>query len=376
VNKNTPDYTLIETLDELELLVSDIEGFDGDIAIDTEANSLYVYHSKICLIQVSFDNRNWIIDPLKTGKPTPLLKALKNRTLILHGADYDLHMFWSEWKFSPSKIFDTMIGSRYIGDKQPGLGKLVEKYKNVILDKSSQKADWGFRPLSDKLLQYAWHDTAYLHYIADQIKQELIKRDKLDWAEENFEAVLQNSKQIKVKIEDEEWRMKGSHKFNPQELSIVKTFWRWREVIASRDDRPPFKVFPPQVILDCAIKFAGKKELSSNMLPRIPKNLKTEDVQQLIMSLNKNAQLTERELPKRPLKKATPKAPNPQIMEQLKTFRDKIATDTEIEPGLIANKEKITSLGLNFKKSIDEIKTKTPMMNWQYNLWLPFLKSL
>lgn len=376
MNKNTADYTFVETLEELELLASDIEAFEGDIAIDTEADSLYVYHSKICLIQVSFDNRNWIIDPLQTGKPTPLLEALKDRTLILHGADYDLHMFWIEWKFSPSKIFDTMIGSRYIGEKQPGLGKLVEKYKNVTLDKSSQKADWGYRPLSDKLLQYAWHDTAYLHYIADQIKQELIKRDKLEWAEENFEAVLENSKNIKTKSEDDEWRMKGCHKFSRRELSVVKTFWKWREAIASRVDRPPFKVFPPQVVLDCALKFAEKKEISSKMLPRIPKNLKSDDVEVLIDALNQNALLTEDQLPKRPPRKVTPKAPNPQVMEKLKAFRDKIANETEIEPGLIANKEKITSLGLNFKKSIEEIKKSTPMMNWQYNLWLPFVKNL
>ena len=123
----------METQEELVLLASDIEAFEGDIAIDTEADSLYVYHSKICLVQISFDNRNWIIDPLQTGKPTAMLEALKDRTLILHGADYDLHMFWQEWKFSPKRIFDTMIGSRYMGERQPGLGKLVEKYKNVIL---------------------------------------------------------------------------------------------------------------------------------------------------------------------------------------------------------------------------------------------------
>ncbi len=63
-------------------------------------------------------------------------------------------------------------------------------------------------------------------------------------------------------------------------------------------------------------------------------------------------------------------------MEKLKGFRDKIANETEIEPGLIANKEKITSLGLNFKKSIEDIKKSTPMMNWQYNLWIPFIKNL
>ena len=52
---------MILTDSELIELVAQMEGVDR-IAVDTEADSLHCYYEKLCLIQLSFGDRDYLID--------------------------------------------------------------------------------------------------------------------------------------------------------------------------------------------------------------------------------------------------------------------------------------------------------------------------
>ncbi len=89
----------------------------------------------------------------------PFLDALAGRELIFHAADYDLRLLRKHHEFTPSVIFDTMLAARLLGERQFGLGALVEKFLGVKLDKGPQKADWAQRPLTQRMENYARNDT-------------------------------------------------------------------------------------------------------------------------------------------------------------------------------------------------------------------------
>ena len=125
------------------------------IALDTEADSLHAYPEKICLIQITTPHGDELIDPLASIDLAPLLKALGEHELIMHGADYDLRLFRKHHGFVPEAVFDTMLASRLLGQTQFGLTNLLAQYLNVTLDKGSQKADWAKRPLTERMEEYA-----------------------------------------------------------------------------------------------------------------------------------------------------------------------------------------------------------------------------
>ena len=46
------------------------------VAIDIEADSLYHYYQKVCLLQLTLRKRNFVVDPLAKLNLKPLLKVL------------------------------------------------------------------------------------------------------------------------------------------------------------------------------------------------------------------------------------------------------------------------------------------------------------
>jgi ribonuclease D len=54
---------VITTNEQLAELIPRIQGFDR-VAVDTEADSLHCYFEKLCLIQLTFDGNDHLIDPL------------------------------------------------------------------------------------------------------------------------------------------------------------------------------------------------------------------------------------------------------------------------------------------------------------------------
>ena len=155
------------------------------IALDTEADSLHSYFEKLCLIQISTEHEDILVDPLAGFSLQPLYEAFVKRQLVLHGADYDLRMLHRGGQFAATDIFDTMIAARLCGYQELGLAALVVKHFGVKLSKASQKANWALRPLSHQMIEYAINDTKYLLPLAQILESELRRLQRLDWFAES-----------------------------------------------------------------------------------------------------------------------------------------------------------------------------------------------
>src|SRR5438874_12501961 len=150
------------------------------VAVDTEADSLHCYREKLCLLQVSLPEGDFLVDPLAGSDLAPLANTLARKEIVLHGADYDLRLLRRALNFQPAHLFDTVIAARLLGVRGFSYAALVEKYFSIQLAKGSQKANWALRPLSPKMEEYARNDTHYLLPLAEKLETQLIERDRLD----------------------------------------------------------------------------------------------------------------------------------------------------------------------------------------------------
>ena len=139
-------YILVDSEETLSALLLDLENYDM-AAVDTEADSMYHYTTRLCLIQITIGEHHYIVDPLCGLDLQPLFKARAMQTLIFHGADYDLRLLWQTYGFAPKRIFDTMIAAKILGEGHLGLADLVREYFGDELKKENQRADWTIHPL-------------------------------------------------------------------------------------------------------------------------------------------------------------------------------------------------------------------------------------
>ncbi len=226
------------------------------LAVDIEADSLYHYYEKVCLIQVSTDSRTFVIDPLAVRHMATLgaLMADPAREKVFHAATYDLLCLRRDYGFDFANIFDTHVAAQLIGYEQLGLSPLLETLLGVSHSKRRQRDDWSRRPLAVEQLAYAAADTHYLLQLRDLLERELRACNRLSWAQEEFLALLKTEAPEKKFDPEGYWNIKGSRDLAPQQRAILRDLYILRDRYARAMDVPPFKVFNNSTLLDLVRK--------------------------------------------------------------------------------------------------------------------------
>lgn len=238
------------------------------VAMDTEADSLHAYPEKLCLVQISIEGRDELVDPLARMDLKPLWDALQPRELIMHGADYDLRLLRKCAGFVPSTLFDTMLAARLLGCKCFGLTDLLSKYVGVTFEKGPQKANWARRPLTPRMVTYARNDAHYLKPLADLLRFQLSEKGRLPWHRESCTRLIAESSQVNEPDPNEVWRIKGSSKLPPEGLGVLREIWHWRESEALAANKPPFFVLPPVTMVQMAETAMANLPAVPDLVPR------------------------------------------------------------------------------------------------------------
>ena len=81
-------YKMINSPSKLENFVRTIEN-EKAVGVDLEADSMYHFREKVCLVQMAAANVNVVIDPLIVKDLSPLKPIFERRDIckIFHGAD-------------------------------------------------------------------------------------------------------------------------------------------------------------------------------------------------------------------------------------------------------------------------------------------------
>lgn len=326
------------------------------IPIDTEADSLHCYFEKLCLIQISVPERDLLIDPLAQIDLTVLFHALSGKQLIIHGADYDLRLLRRVGYPGNEPVFDTMLAARLAGIEQFSLAALILKYFGVTIAKASQKANWALRPLPPQMSDYAVKDTHYLLEIANILEADLIRLGRTEWHRQACEKALAASAVTKERDPDEVWRISGSHELRDRSGAVLRALWHWRDQEAQSVDKPAFHILHNEQLLRAAADFDAGKEVRFHHLHGNRK-------QRFYAAAQAGLASPEAEWPRR--ERSPRPRPTPDFdrkLKDLKTRRDKIAADLQLDPSLIAPKMILENLAAGNP----DILAK--MMPWQREL--------
>ena len=101
---------LIETKAEWEKAFA-LFAREPAIALDTETDAFFAYRPKICLIQISTPDRDWLIDPLADldlGSLGDLL-ADPDREVLLHAGENDVIHLKHQFGWTIAHLFDTQV---------------------------------------------------------------------------------------------------------------------------------------------------------------------------------------------------------------------------------------------------------------------------
>ena len=191
-----PEFMWVNTPKTLEYFITSLRGY-FPLALDTEADSLHHYRESVCLIQVTHADQHFLIDPLDDFPKEDLWPPTSRHTWILHGADFDLRMLRRAGAPEPQAVFDTMLAAQLLGLKAFGYGALVEQFCSVKLEKSSQKADWSRRPLSQTMIDYAVQDTPVPRAHRGDHGPPACREGRLEWHEQSCARVVASSQFVK-----------------------------------------------------------------------------------------------------------------------------------------------------------------------------------
>lgn len=248
---------LIANQRDLADVVATLAGSKGPIAIDAERASGFKYSQRAYLVQIRAENMDiFLIDPaaspemLSSNEFAELAALMKDREWILHAATQDLPCL-NEIGLYPGSIFDTELAGRLAGQPRVGLGALTESLLKFRLAKEHSAADWSTRPLPESWLNYAALDVDVLHELATEVEAMLSQQGKLDWAKQEFEALMSfRPKPQKL----DRWRgITGLHKVQDRSsLEIARHLWMARETLAQKMDVAPGRLIPDSSILVAA----------------------------------------------------------------------------------------------------------------------------
>jgi ribonuclease D len=365
VTTRPPSYQLLDQPGSLDPLIAALEKVD-EVALDTEADNMFHYKTRVCLLQFLVEGEVFLVDVLAPGlKLEPLWKVLAKRHLIMHGSDFDLRLLHDLCRFQPHSLFDTMLAAQLLGLQRIGLASLLDQHFAVALDKEGQKANWSKRPITPKLLNYAALDVWHLPALRDILTRELKKLGRMEWLEQQCRAQILAGFEGFAPATENDWRIGRSERLRGPGLSVLHAVWHWREAQAQRLDTPPFKVCGNALLLKIA-EAAETGQTEEAILNSIHLGKRHERIfPSLAAAVRAGLARDPKTLPRRP-----GRGPNHvsltqaeiELQDRIRADRDRIAQKLEIEPTLIANRSQLAQIARQPGK-LDDV-----LLPWQADL--------
>tara|TARA_A100001234_G_C12483848_1_gene324708 strand:+ start:84 stop:698 length:615 start_codon:yes stop_codon:yes gene_type:complete len=166
------------------------------IAVDTETMGLNYSRDKLCLVQISFGDKNAHLVQVGGNygySAKNLKKLLKNNKVvkIFHYARFDVAMLKKNLGVLCKSIYCTKIASklaRTYTDRH-GLKELCKELLNIEISKQQQSSDWGKSELSKNQINYAANDVLYLHEIKEKLDIILERENRIQLANAIFKFI-------------------------------------------------------------------------------------------------------------------------------------------------------------------------------------------
>jgi ribonuclease D len=334
-----------------------------EIALDTEADNLFRYRTRVCLLQIHVVGEIYLVDLLADLPLDPLWARLAAKPLIMHGSDYDLRLLWEFCRWQPLSLFDTMFAAQLLNIPRFGLAALLEQYFGVKLDKDNQKANWSQRPLDRDMLDYAALDVYYLPALRDRLRAELVRLGRLEWLEQKCRWQIEVGRDGFSAPDEHAWRINGSEKLRGRGLAVLRSIWQWRESWAEKINTPPFKVTGNELL--GRIARAAEEDRPIEEVLQINLGRRHDRLfPSLAEAVREGYAIDPHTLPRRERRRDfTPMSPEELArQDRIKSDRDRLAQGLNLDPTLIATRSQLVLIARD-PHSID-----TVLLPWQAQL--------
>lgn len=359
------DWRLVETGGDLARITADFAG-ETTVAVDLEADSMYHFREKVCLVQMAGDAGSVVIDPLAVPDLTPLapLFARAGVRKVFHGADYDVRSLYRDFGIVIHGLFDTQIAATFLGHRETGLESMLRQCFDIHLDKKFQKKDWSRRPLPAEMLAYAAQDVAHLRPLADRLRRELAARGRLDWVEEECELLSR----VRPPEPDDAplfVRFRGAGRLDRRSLAVLEALLQWRTAVAGRKDRPLFKVLGNKALMQIAQQRPDSPAALEAGGALSAKQIKLHG-EAILEAVAGALRLPADRLPRYPRRPRTPLPPQvPARMRALRTWRDREAERLGLDPAVLFSKAQLSTLAHARPQRAADFDGLTDIRRWQ-----------
>jgi ribonuclease D len=356
----------IQNENDLEVLGHKLQ-LSHRLGVDTESNSLYAYQERVCLIQFSTLDEDFLIDPFPIQNLGALGPIFSDPGIekIFHAAEYDLLCLRRDFGFEISNLFDTMVVARILGRKEVGLGSLLEAEFGVKLEKRFQRANWGQRPLADQLLEYARMDTHFLIALREKLGAELERRELIALAEEDFRRLVTNNRNENGNNNGSThnqscWRINGAYDLSPHQVTVLQELCLYREEVARQVDRPLFKVMNDQTLLAIASETPKNME-QLRKLPGMSSGQIRRHGHQLLRAVQRGLEAT-------PIHRPKSRRSDPKISERLdglQSWRKKAADQMGVPSDVVLPRDLMRQLAQENPLSLDDLGKIMGSVPWR-----------
>lgn len=189
------------------LLPADITEFVLDqarqvsqVAWDIETTGLNWRADRIATCQLAIGDELFIVKLDPDSKPAHLSSLLSDPTVrkIFHHAPFDVRFMSARWDVAASNIACTKIAAKITLPRLPdgsySLKSVLHSQLGVEIDKTERFSDWEAPTLSDRQLNYAASDVAYLPRLLKVLETRGLENGTWDQVEESFRYIPTRAK--------------------------------------------------------------------------------------------------------------------------------------------------------------------------------------
>ena len=330
-----PETAATEWIDHSAALQAWLAALPADAAIglDTEFMRRDTFYPQLALLQLGWNGRHALIDPLAFdigAALQPLLGAGPAIT-VMHSASEDLETLAPLLPDGPRVLFDTQIAAAFVG---MGLGisyrALVAELTGVELDKGETRSDWMRRPLTASQCSYAALDVVYLKTLHEQLGERLQQRGRSAWHAEDCERLRQRGR--RDGDPQPQRTLRGAADWSPARQALLRRLLLWRDRSARRLDVPrPWLIDdtltlslayePPRTLAELEQRTRGQRALRSAQ--------RSDLFDQLTPGVSAEEIAATASIP------GHPSGPAKQALGAMKQQVDTLATELDIPSGLL-----------------------------------------
>ena len=368
-SKKNHTYMLITTKNQLQELISKAMQAPA-VALDTEFVRERTFYPELGLVQLAIEHDCYLIDPVAIDDLSALGELLANPevTKILHDPQQDLMILKTATGATAKNIFDTRMAYGFSnGCATSSLAALLNDTLHIHLPKTETRANWLMRPLTDKMIEYAYDDVKHLCDLMAYLIQQAKSQNTDKWLLEEMKVYDSSSYYSDISPKEYFRKIRGGNQVRGAKLAVLQKLAEWREKTARRKNRPRGHIVKNNALLALAARCPTTTEGLKKLRLLSPRCIKKYG-SPLISCIQSGLNTSPAERPA-PLPNLTPQRASTRIYKEIQHEAAKL----NIDPSLVCSRKDITIL-IN-SKGTPEYKKNRLFKGWRNEFMQPLYQD-